>query len=365
MKKTTISLTVLLLSVFNNPVLGQRVTSTIESISGCVAFLNDTKIDTTTINGVKYEIFLRNTASNKLTPKIYHKFGTGFFVHVGDVSPYLVTCEHVAKLMTLTTDVVIRGDNDNPIVYKLRDITYRKDSLNWTVHTEADVATLLLDMNSKIFKESQVSPIPLEEIDDCVPLREREITVIGFPLALGYDKHFSPISKISKPSSGLLELRRFDNGNISSFFLLDDPSISGFSGSPALELPTELVSEGGPVFVKVYRLMGLVHGSISEKNGRGFTAVVPSRYILETLGNSPTYSGIFTWYHDNGRLWSEREYRDGKPWRVISNYDRNGKEVEKGTLEDGNGTLFKYDELGKLTTIEKYHKGKLIESKGK
>ena len=76
---------------------------------------------------------------------------------------------------------------------------------------------------------------------------------------------------------------RFDNNKPSVFFLLDDPSISGFSGSPVFELPTQLVVGTTQTFVNAYRLMGLVHGSIGDKTGGGFAAIVPSKYIVETI----------------------------------------------------------------------------------
>jgi len=69
--------------------------------------------------------------------------------------------------------------------------------------------------------------------------------------------------------------------------------------------------------------------------------------------------GKTIYYFDNGQIWSERIYNDGKPWEVLTNFDINGNVMEKGTLKDGNGTLFIYDENGKLTDIEYYEKGKL------
>ena len=45
---------------------------------------------------------------------------------------------------------------------------------------------------------------------------------------------------------------------------------------------------------------------------------------------------------------------------MLTNFDKNGNSMEKGTLKDGNGTLFLYDENGKLTTIEYYKNGRRI-----
>lgn len=66
------------------------------------------------------------------------------------------------------------------------------------------------------------------------------------------------------------------------------------------------------------------------------------------------YHGMMLFYHQNGKLWSERIYTDGIPFTVISNYNSYGNPVEKGTLKDGNGTLYIYNSNGSLLRIEEY-----------
>jgi hypothetical protein len=339
----------------------QTEKSTINSLFSSVAFFNDTKIEKFKSGGKEYEVYLKEPNNNILIPKTYNVSGSGFFVN-NQGSAYLVTAEHVSKLLTLNTDVIIRGENDKPMNLKLKELIAIKDTLEWTYHKQADVATILLDISSKIF--SFIKTIPFEIIvNNRVPMREREVTTIGFPLELGFEKHFSPISKVSKPSSGLVELRRADNNKLTEFFLLDDPSISGFSGAPVLELPTQLVYGKESIHIYTIELVGLVHGTISEKNGGGFAAITPSKYIIETINSSPKYSGISRQYHNNGQLWTERIYKDGLILSVLSNYDKNGNSVDKGTLLNGNGTLNLYDEEGRLYLIETYKDGILIESK--
>lgn len=349
------------LATIHSPISAQTEKSTINTLFSSVAFLNDTKVEKFKMDGKEYEVFLKEPNRNFLIPKTYNVSGSGFFVN-NQGSAYLVTAEHVAKSLTLNTDVVIRGENDTPKNFKLKDLVDKKDTLEWTHHKNADVVTLLLDRNSLIF--SFIQSIPLEWVaSNRIPIREREVTTIGFPMALGFEKYFSPISKISKPSSGLLEFSRSDNNKITEFFLMDDPSISGFSGAPVLELPTQLVYGEKSVHVVTIELMGLVHGTISEKNGGGFAAVTPSKFITETINYSPKYSGSSKEYHKNGSLWTERVYVNGLLWNVLSNYDKDGNLVDKGTLLDGTGTVNLYDEDGKLILIQTYKEGALIESK--
>lgn len=69
--------------------------------------------------------------------------------------------------------------------------------------------------------------------------------------------------------------------------------------------------------------------------------------------------GKSTFYFQNGNKWSELVYEKGKLINVLYNYDINGMSKEKGSLKDGNGTLYIYNEEGELIEIEHYKKGKL------
>lgn len=75
--------------------------------------------------------------------------------------------------------------------------------------------------------------------------------------------------------------------------------------------------------------------------------------------------GLSMYYHLNGQLWSVVEIRNKKLWSVISNFDKYGKSKDKGTLKDGNGSMKRYDENGKLIAIEYYKNGELIKEKSK
>lgn len=67
--------------------------------------------------------------------------------------------------------------------------------------------------------------------------------------------------------------------------------------------------------------------------------------------------GFYKYYHENGQLWTERTFVKGKAKDILSNFDRNGKPKEKGSLKNGNGTVILYDENGKVTGIQEYKDG--------
>ena len=62
-------------------------------------------------------------------------------------------------------------------------------------------------------------------------------------------------------------------------------------------------------------------------------------------------NGSFKYYHPGGKLWIDEIYKDGKEWTVLGNYDSNGKSREKGTLKNGNGTVYLYNEDGSLREV--------------
>jgi hypothetical protein len=72
--------------------------------------------------------------------------------------------------------------------------------------------------------------------------------------------------------------------------------------------------------------------------------------------------GVASFYHKNGFLWSKRIYRNNIPYTVISNYNRFDEPVEKGTLLEGNGTLYIYKDNGNLEEIETYKDGVKVSS---
>lgn len=74
------------------------------------------------------------------------------------------------------------------------------------------------------------------------------------------------------------------------------------------------------------------------------------------------YHGMMLFYHQNGKLWSERIYSNGIPYTVVSNYNSYGSPVEKGTLKEGNGSLYIYNPNGSLLRIEEYQNQQKIKN---
>jgi len=69
--------------------------------------------------------------------------------------------------------------------------------------------------------------------------------------------------------------------------------------------------------------------------------------------------GKISFYYENGQLKKETIYKNDRPWEILNYFDPNGKPLEMGTLKDGNGTYYFYDDKGKRENIELYKNGKL------
>ena len=68
-------------------------------------------------------------------------------------------------------------------------------------------------------------------------------------------------------------------------------------------------------------------------------------------------NGSDKYYHFNGKLWAERFYKDGKLWEVFSNFDINGRPLERGNFKKGSGNVNIYSEEGTLMETIVYVNG--------
>lgn len=217
---------------------------------------------------------------------VFLSHGTGILI-LHDARPVLVTAEHVAKTLTPDTSVTLRGDGDRPIKLMLGRMAGAKEALVWCPHGREDVNVLPLspehDVLIQLHKHFLPANLLVAELE--APSRAITLTVMGFPLGLGSQGHFSPITRETKPASGLITLPRFDTQKPGTFFLTQDPSIGGFSGGPVFD--TGLPYREDKVLLKItagkFKLVGLVHGTISDKTGGKLGAVVPSSFIFETI----------------------------------------------------------------------------------
>lgn len=213
--------------------------------------------------------------------------GTGFMINAkGQV--FIFTAAHVAKLMSSESSVTFGDDSGQAQTVSIKEVVTAMEP-KWIFHPKADVAALHIDSEFKhlsILASRAILPGNILSTLEA-PARSKPLTTIGFPLGLGVSlspgTRISPISKESKAASDLLSLSRFDTKTPTESFILDSPSVGGFSGSPVFVLPAAYSQGSSMVFSSAMYCVGLMHGTIPDETGGKFAAVVPSAHIMELL----------------------------------------------------------------------------------
>jgi hypothetical protein len=220
------------------------------------------------------------------------RVGTGFFVAASESRLYVVTASHVARTLVSGSELIVRTSRDRPQTFRLSDLAGANPA--WESSGEADLAILPLKPRKDLqpLLKGHFLPLSMIERELVAPLREVTLTVLGFPLGLGAEGSFSPISRETRAASGLLTSRRPEADKLETFFLTQDPSVGGFSGAPVLDLKAEPIwlsqnqmqmRAGGPM------VAGVAVGTISDDTGGKLGAIVPGYYVarlLDRMGES-------------------------------------------------------------------------------
>lgn len=207
--------------------------------------------------------------------------GTGTFVVKGVDQIYMVTASHVATSCNRATQVVISDSNGNATVLNLTDFNA---TLGWRHHEVADISVLPIKMSPIIEPHLSQRFIPFDHfhVERTPVSRDYELTSVGFPHGLGADGMFSPLTYRSHASSAFITLSRFDTHRPCVFFLLENPSVGGYSGCPVFDLGYMIVGAMTTTKDKT-RCYGVMHGTVSDETGGKLAAVTPAFYLPELM----------------------------------------------------------------------------------
>jgi hypothetical protein len=261
----------------------------IETMSAAVVLLESPSVATQSIDGKSYEVVLRDPDTGRLQDKMETSVGTGVLVVDVSGQMFLVTAAHVAADTNAATRFVFRVQGDRPKSLKLENLLAAPIATAWSIHARSDVAAARLNIPPELAHLFNEHFLALSMFDQelSAPRRTHDLITLGFPLGLGAEGHFSPISRESKAASGLLSLPRFDTHTVQDFFLLDGPSVGGFSGAPVLTLPgscrESCFDVRPPKTSERLRCVGIVHGTVSDKTGGKMAAVTPGAVARELL----------------------------------------------------------------------------------
>jgi len=234
--------------------------------------------------GIRYEIGLKDPSTGKsISRPVTTNSGTGFLVCV-ESRTFLITAKHLALAINAKWSATVRsGGTTQALTFALSDLI-GESSAAWTFHDDADVAAIELHQKKNLPPISKnCIPIDLLPRQLEAPTRGQTITVIGFPLKLGAADEFSPISHEMRAASSLVTILSPLDGRPETVFLVDSPSVLGFSGAPLFKWPLfdvagSTISGGGQT-----QLLGLAQGTLSDNTGGKFGIVVPCTFIRETI----------------------------------------------------------------------------------
>jgi hypothetical protein len=256
----------------------------IDDVSRSVVFLSQNLPVTEVINGTRFEVWLKIPATNAFIPKQTRASGSGFVVVSSNIC-LLITAKHVAINMTEDCEVVMRGDKKEPIRFRMSSLT-GQPQFRWLHHKDADISIHPLPtITAEGAKALERRAMPLEflESQTNLPSRDAFVTALGFPLGLGAEGEFIPLSRESKLSSGILS----DGGGL--FFLLQDPSVSGYSGGPLIQsgdprvIATDARAESIMVVSGGARCWGFVASTYADETGGKMSRIVPAFYAVELI----------------------------------------------------------------------------------
>jgi hypothetical protein len=209
--------------------------------------------------------------------------GTGFFI-TDNVWLVLVTAEHVAKELGPSPQLTIWVPGDRALSMPLSRFSHGIKP-GWLFDDTADVAAIWLDLDQSTapYFKKHACLLSLVEERRRAPSRDLSLLIMGFPLCLGWEEYFSPISQEFKTVSGLLTLPRGDTKRPEPFYLCSVPVAGGLSGAPVFETPGANNVAGGLSIGGRLAIVGLVHGVVSDRTGGKFSAIVPSWFIAKTV----------------------------------------------------------------------------------
>jgi Trypsin-like peptidase domain len=249
-----------------------------EDLLRCAVLLERPFTETVEVDGETLEVWLKPLGGKPPAPKMGRQLGTGFLV-ANDGAAFLVTAGHVARRMDHEASLSCADRKGRRSIVKFQKLLpLRRRKVPWQFHHQADVAALRLPMLPPDLG-GRFLDIKLLARQTTVPTSTLDLVAVGFPLGLINETHFTPITKRFHTASGILRFRGEEMKHPGDFFLLDQPTMGGYSGAPVFVAPQARVEVTGQVSVVEARCVGLISQTISDEAGGQFAAVVPSAAV--------------------------------------------------------------------------------------
>ena len=205
--------------------------------------------------------------------------GTGTFISK-DNKYYILTANHVVVSPIKVEFIYLCDNKMNPTKIDIKKLNNRG---RWVSHPVADMAIFEIDSMANPWISTRSFPYDHCEISMVNLTRDTELTTVGFPLGLGIQNIFAPLTFRSFPASSILKIQRIDKPqNVLDFFLLEDPSIGGYSGGPVFDLAYKVDYNMTQTKDKT-RLYGIMHGYCGGNAGGSMSCVTPISYLKDLI----------------------------------------------------------------------------------
>lgn len=254
---------------------------TVDYVSRSVVFLRDSKPVTKVVNGTSYQVWLWNPSDKSAMLQTYSVSGSGLIVADSNMC-YLVTAKHVATNMSPGCEVIMGSIDRAPLRFKLSDIT-GQPGVGWYFDPHADIAVHPLPTVTSVGMKAltrRAVPLGFLASGTNAPSRDITVTALGFPLGLGATGQFLPLCRGSKVSSGML------HDGQGYFYLLQDPSVSGYSGGPLVESDDarlQATPRGIMPVVDRPQCLGFVCSTYGDETGGKMCRIVPAFYAVDII----------------------------------------------------------------------------------
>src|SRR5262245_42253863 len=266
-----------------------RAETDLDDLEGAVVMLRSAHPVVRNVNGKDYEVWLKNPETGEFVqPPPRVPAGTGFLV-TGKKGHFLVTAGHIASDMGTNCIVTVRGSDNLPLDINLIDLIDEPPTNSglttlWHHHRIADCAVHpIIEGRAGFSNLSHAASISVDMLktDSNAPPKTDLLTILGFALGYGIQVTFAPITKESKPASGLR------SENEVNFFLLQDPGIDGFSGAPVFRSGAPRVIAPSPNSIGIAfggaTCWGLLSRTDNDSSGGKMARIIHSGHIVELI----------------------------------------------------------------------------------
>lgn len=249
-----------------------------EILTKSVIYLKGQRPKTEYVNNQLYELGLR--AKGETNFRLYTETitGTGFFIKK-ETKLFLVTASHVAKSLLYNDSLITADSNGNSVKYLLNMKS------KWKHSDSADVAISEIQNTNQLYSIFYKRSFDYKYLPPklTAPVPELPLIVIGFPLNLGVKKKFSPLRRETNAASNLIDLPRADTGDTTTFFIIQDPSIAGYSGAPVFVIKAFKFGNTIMKGMNSDMCIGVIHGTYSDNTGGKLGMVTPAKYINDLI----------------------------------------------------------------------------------